>query len=228
MNKQTAKRLLREQRDKIADMSNWNNAWKTQTASYIERIFGPDSQEFKHIVEFTFDLRFGFNEDRDAYNARRRRHISATETFITNCIETLEIKDVYTLPKTNFLYRLDNNWLVPLGIAIISAAWYLGYYYGVATTDYKNVDLTNKVKELRDSIVIVREQSVNRVQFALDSTRSADIDEISAHIADEFRQREGGRGAGSTLKYKESMLKYKEIEKMLNDLKSKDSKAGTR
>ncbi|SDE83561.1 hypothetical protein SAMN04487996_107137 [Dyadobacter soli] len=217
MNIQTAKRLLQDQSYKLSERSNWNQAWITQTASYIEKIFGSESQEFKHIASFTFALHQGLNEYTDEYNLRRDRHVAATQVFLANCIETLDIKGVYAPQKTNVLYRLDNNWLVPLCVTIVSAVWYLGYYYGVATTDYKNVDLTNKVKELRDSVSMGQRATQERVQYAADSISVLFAEKLPTYLNSIPRDKSA---AGK--------LSRKEVEKALNEIKGETLQSGTR
>ena len=63
----------------------------------------------------------------------------------------------------NFLEKLNNQTLIPTIISIATGLLYIGYIFGVSTTDSKNVELRQENKELiktnklqADSLIIFR------------------------------------------------------------------------
>ena len=92
------------------------------TISLIKDFFGEDS------IEYQGSLRFAYVRQVD-YNKVETNKDVITQ-FLNNCIETIERKGLYKKSKTNFLYRLNDTWLICIITVIIPAIFIGGYKLG--------------------------------------------------------------------------------------------------
>jgi len=151
MNSSKAVTLIGMQIEKLMTLDKETyQAWKTQTASYINDIFGEDSEEYKFINGFNF---IGFYSD-TPYNQQIRQNTPRIKTFLDNCIESLEHRGL-TKKKVE-IQKEKEIWTkkYPLIFEIVKAIIILlvGYFFRVIT-EPKHNQVGNKINT---------EQSLNK------------------------------------------------------------------
>lgn len=120
--------------------------WKTQTSSYIKSFFGEHSDEYEFINKFMFDY--------DVYTIVKlpQENAKALTTFVRNCIETIKNVGLHKPPRPNFLFHIDNRWLITGICGAVVVIFTAGYVTGNIFTNAKNVEYKIKYENLRDSL----------------------------------------------------------------------------
>jgi hypothetical protein len=155
----TSKRAIAsliEQKDKLANKNNRNDAWISITKSLIKDYFGAESEQFKYIRGFDFsDLLFADKWDEE--NQIKKNTIEVSQ-FLDGCIELLKTRPLYKEPKTNFLMRLDNSSLVTLLLGVLAIIGPICFAWGKYSSDLQNIELKQQVKEHQATINKLQQQ----------------------------------------------------------------------
>jgi hypothetical protein len=139
MNKKKAIKILQKQIDKLKNVSlNENINWRTQTQTYIELLFGVNSNEAKH-----FKYRGGY-----LYNETIRTELNS---FLNDCISTITNKGVYKEKKINLLSRIPDWSILPIILALIFVGGLIGKYQ----RDIEFLRVEKKYETLKDSIKLI-------------------------------------------------------------------------
>ena len=144
MKKKEAIRILKNQMDKLKNVSlDENINWRTQTLTYIELIFGKNSNEAIHF------------KDRSGYlykeNIRTELNI-----FLNNCTETILAKGVHKEKQDNWFSKLP-NWAINLGLP---ALCFVSFEIGVLFTTNNNSELRKENSELKQQLLHISSDSI--------------------------------------------------------------------
>jgi hypothetical protein len=140
MDKQTQKaiEILNIQKSKLDSGKSLNDGiWRIQLLSYIATYFSENSTEYKflskkHFYVDEYDSRAYRISENSIQDDLKEKIVQARE-FIDNCIETLKNTGIYRKPKSNFLSRVSENWLIficGIIISVLVGIFYIGYWYG--------------------------------------------------------------------------------------------------
>jgi hypothetical protein len=140
-----------EDKDFIAD-----EKWIIHTQDYIKYFFGDDSPQYDYIKKFTFYISYYVNTPDDKIKAEKERVRNNAKQFIRDCSEIIEFKGIIN-QNHNFLERINNQTLIPVIITIISGILFIGYLFGISTTDSKNVELRQEIKEMKQYNKILKD-----------------------------------------------------------------------
>ncbi len=154
MRKKKAIQILKMQQLKLKDDSySADKRWVIQTQDYIKYFFGENSPQYDYIRNTAFDYYKYTNEsDKDIIERIQRTKIIYIR-FLEDCIEIIENKGIIN-QNHNFLERINNQTLITVILFLISGLLYVGYLFGVSTTDSKNVELRQENKQLQDSLSV--------------------------------------------------------------------------
>lgn len=162
MKTEKAIKILLVQRDKLLDKKIYKDEnWVFQTASYIKDFFGEHSPEYKFIGTYTFTALAHNQMSKEEKQLLFKDKENKAVIFLNNCIETIQNKGLFKPPKKNFLQRIGNSavWTI-IGI-LVPALFSVGFLIGQYFTDTKNIDLKTQVKQLQDSLNIVKSKNKN-------------------------------------------------------------------
>lgn len=149
MTKSKALKLLNAQRAKLIDRNHYKDEiWVAQTISYVKDIFGEDSVEYHIANQFKFYvLSSPYKTPEDALKEIDQKKSDILK-FIDSWIETVNHKGVKV--KSNFLYRLNDNWLTFIIGTIITVIFptifYIGFWFGSHDSLPKLTDQKNQQK----------------------------------------------------------------------------------
>lgn len=163
MRKSTRIKILKIQIDKLDDEKyKKDQKWTIQTLTYINRFFGVDSPQSKYMNDFKFHGYIPHNATKEYIEKDRIEQIESVKRFLQDCIEIVNNNGIY-VRKNNFLERLSNQTLIALIIFLIPSIIYVGYLFGIATTDSRNVMLrqenailTKENNSLNDSLLRIK------------------------------------------------------------------------
>jgi len=157
MRKKKAIRMLNRQISKLED-NNFlpDEKFVIHTQDYIMYFFGAESLQFQYISRYNNYFRpdHKYSDEKNKENLERTKN--DVKQFIRDCIETVEYKGVIS-QNHNFLERINNQTLIPVIITIISGLLFIGYLFGISTTDSKNIELRQENKQLKDSLSTFRQ-----------------------------------------------------------------------
>lgn len=154
MNKQTAKKLLLQQKEKLQSTSNHNDTWVFHTASIIAEAFGKDSPEYNYIGQFQFGVSVSNFESNESIRDRIKEKERRINSFLDNCISSVEFKGVKKPDRANFLGNLKTYeliaYLATAGAGILSAGIFIGNYASRVDAE----QIRQELKEVRDSLLL--------------------------------------------------------------------------
>jgi hypothetical protein len=164
--------ILKNQKEKLDHPTEFHRDenWVFQTASYIKDFFGDNSTEYSFISQFRFGvLRSNWDSDQDVSRWIAEKPIQAKK-YLDNCIETLQNKGLYNLPKQNFVNRLNDTALWAIISISIPALISIGFFFGNLYTDKQNIELRQDNKLLRDSLFTLKGSATNTSEKEPDKT----------------------------------------------------------
>lgn len=132
MRRKKAISILNNQILKIKEKDGQTSVWEMQTKAYIKLLFGNESMQFEYFERFSFSSGYTYDPI----------------PFLRECIEYIENKGVYKMPKKNFLETVP-NWLIML---IIPFLFSVGLATGKYSSDLQNIEYRREIKNLQDSI----------------------------------------------------------------------------
>lgn len=148
--------ILKTQKSKLVDKALYKDeTWTAQTASYIKDFFGAKSSEYFFITQFSFIYFAPPGMTNEGILLMLQNKITIASRFIDNCIETIQHKGLYKPTKTSFIQNLSNNAIWAIFSISIPGLLTIGYLFGQFTSDTKNYELRQEVKQLKDSLSII-------------------------------------------------------------------------
>jgi hypothetical protein len=126
MTKREASKYLLKAIEALKENRINRDVWQSQTASLIDLIFGPESQEYYFISKFQFGVWHLSGEDPDLVRLQLESKRPQMEEFLQSCIETIAVKGIYRPHKHNFFDRID-NWKI---VTILASIFLIGIIVG--------------------------------------------------------------------------------------------------
>lgn len=172
MTEKKAIEILKNQIKTFDNVSIYKDSvWVSKTASYIKSFFGFDSEEYKHIINFKFDIPYDkFESEISVTNKRKDKHIRMIQ-YLENCIELIQNKGLYKTPKTNFLNRISETaiWTI-ISVSFVGLLT-IGSLFGNWYSNTQNVELKIYNKKLEDSISSIYKHTNKYPQKKAENTR---------------------------------------------------------
>lgn len=156
MKKSKAIQILEKQRIKLENNEFYaDDKWVIQTQDYIGYFFGKDSAQFQYIKNFSFHYFTIGGESKEKIRYELDNIRKNAIQFMYDCIEIINDKGIVN-QNHNFLERINNQTIITIILFLVSGLLYIGYLFGISTTDSKNIELRQENKQLKDSLSIIR------------------------------------------------------------------------
>lgn len=142
MTKNKAIQILIGQREKLSDTKFNADVWLSQTKGYAKQFFGENSEQFKFLNDFSFNVFVRtITADKSLKENMLQAKKGSAKQFIDDCIEYLQYNDLHKPPKTNFIHNLSDTALWTIITISLSTVFGGGVLVGQYSTDTKNIEL---------------------------------------------------------------------------------------